>query len=286
LVLMAASAPVITLAQDISRRIICKPEALAALKPLPKLQYPCGDQTDDSNEKVLQLPERIQAKQVLVKQLEALNSIPWWQANPDDLAACSIRRKPGVLTKAMKEKLTEGDYRFQLFGNNHIRLFMSPDPCYQTQYNGAVGYLLYRKGSRVFVSEALDGYFSRADNSVDVDFARLGNDEIVEVITTSGGLNPEETFYFFAIDARTNKAVPKNLFTGDHGPTNEITSAMPFSDPTEWGLPANAGELKIIKGNKLAREFSIYFDDAEGKFDDNGRKLSRTVLHWNGHIYK
>jgi hypothetical protein len=278
--------PAISPAQDVSRRIVCQPAALAALKPLPKLHYSCGDQSDDSDEKILRVPERIRAKQVLVGQLEALTSAPWWQANPDDLAACSIRLKPGVLTKTMKEKLAEGEHRFQLFGNSHIRLFMSPDPCYQTQYNGAVGYLLYRKGAKVVVSEALDGYFSRADNSVDIEFARMGNEEIVEIITTSGGLNPEETFYFFAFDARTSKAVPKNLFTGDHGPTNQITSAMLFSDPTAWGLPANARELQIIKGNKLANQFSVYFDDNDGKYDDNGRKLSRAVLHWNGHIYK
>src|SRR5215470_4904747 len=94
LLLTAGAAPLISLAQDISRRIICPPAALAALKPLPKLHYACGDQADDSDERILQQPERIRAKQVLVKQLELLTSASWWQAKPDDLAACSIRRKP------------------------------------------------------------------------------------------------------------------------------------------------------------------------------------------------
>jgi hypothetical protein len=36
----------------------------------------------------------------------------------------------------------------------------------------------------------------------------------------------------------------------------------------------------------LTPSFSIYIDDANGKIDDNGRILSRKILHWNGKIYR
>ena len=44
--------------------------------------------------------------------------------------------------------------------------------------------------------------------------------------------------------------------------------------------------LKIIRGQTLAPSFSLYIDDADGKIDDNGRTVSRKILHWNGKIYR
>ena len=80
------------------------------------------------------------------------------------------------------------------------------------------------------------------------------------------------------IDPRTNHAVPKNLFRGDHGPTNEISSAMLLS-----ATPASE-PLKIVRSNTLAKSFTIYVDDANGKID--GRTLTRKILHWNGKVYR
>ena len=80
-----------------------------------------------------------------------------------------------------------------------------PDPCYQTEYGGANAFLLYRKGGRVFVTQVLDGYFSRADNSIGLDFAKLNSQEIIEISTGSGGLNPSLTNYYFAIDPRLTR---------------------------------------------------------------------------------
>src|SRR6185436_19500652 len=107
----------------------------------------------------------------------------------------------------------------------------------------------------------LDGYFSRADNSVGLAFAKLNGQEIIEVSTGSGGLTPSLTNYYFAIDPRTNQAVPKKLFKGEHGATNAISSAMLFND--------TSAPLKVLHGNKLAETFTIYVDDANGKIDDN-----------------
>jgi len=83
------------------------------------------------------------------------------------------------------------------------------------------------------------------------------------------------------IDAKTIKAVPKNLFEGDHGPTNEISSAMLFSK-----VPADEAALNVIRGHSLAKSFSIYAEDPDGTIEDAERKFSRMILHWNGHYYK
>jgi hypothetical protein len=93
-------------------------------------------------------------------------------------------------------------------------------------------------------------------------------------------LDPELTNYHFLIDPNSSKAVPKNLFKGQHGPTNEISSAMLF------GSAPAAAPLQIMRGNAIAKSFVIYLDDANGKIDDNGRSLSRRILRWNGKIYQ
>jgi len=85
------------------------------------------------------------------------------------------------------------------------------------------------------------------------------------------------TNYYFTIDPKTNRAAPKNLFKGDRGPTNEISSAMLFN---------TSASLKIVRGQTLAPSFSVYIDDANGKIDNNGRTLSRKIMRWNGRIYR
>jgi len=149
--------------------------------------------------------------------------------------------------------------------------------------NGSIKDAFYAKvesnGSRVFITEALDGYFSRADNSVTVAFAKQNAQEIIEISTGSGGLNPSLTNYYFVIDPRTNQAMPKKLFKAEHGLTNEISSAMLLG-------AGGATPLNVVHGNSLAPSFIIYVDDPNGKIDDNGRTLSRKTLRWNGNVYR
>ena len=199
---------------------------------------------------------------------------------------CDFRKRPGTLSAEEQEKF-DTNYVFKLFGNDHIRLVLLPDPCYQTEYSGSVGFLLYHTGTKTLAAKSLDGFFTRADNAVDIDFAKLGREEIIEISTGSGGLHPELTNYYFTIDPRTNRAVPKNLFEGDKGPTNQITSAMLMGDPADVGLPVGSEALKIIDGHSVAKSFSVYDEVFEGgEIDDNGRKLNRKVLKWNGKIFK
>ena len=260
--------------------LVCKKQALAALKPLPKLSYECNDRLNDYDEKILKLPERVTAIQSLITELSTFNDNAWWTADVVDLGVCDFTGELGVLTKDQRRSFVDGEYAFWLFGNDRIRLVLIPDPCYQTEYGGANAFLLYRNGGRVSVTQVLDGYFSRADNSVSLAFAKQGGEEIIEVSTGSGGLTPSLTNYYFVIDPRTNHAVPKNLFRGDHGPTNEISSAMLFN-----ATPATT-PLKIIRGRSLSPSFIIYVDSENGKIDDNGRTLSRKILRWDGKAYK
>jgi hypothetical protein len=264
----------------------CKKAVFTALKPLPKLSYRCVDEANDSDEKILKRPDRIRAIKALTLRLESFTSPAWWQADVDDLNLCYLHQKPGAFNEEEQQKFKSGDYKIALIGDRSLRLVLLDDPCYQTGYNGSNAFLLYRKAGRIFVTQVLDGYFSRADNSVGLDFANLNAEQIIEVSTSTGGLHPEVTNYYFVIDRKTNKAVPKNLFKGDKGPSNEITSAMLMSEPADVNLPKDAGALNVIIDHKLAPSFSIYEENDAGDIDDNGRKLTRTVLKWNGRSYQ
>lgn len=257
---------------------MCKKATLAALQPKPELSYECDAQLQDWGEKILKLPARVTAIKTLVSELSSYTDAAWWAADTVDLGVCEFAGKAGALTRDQRHSFLNGEYLFWLFGNDRIRLLLIPDPCYQTQYGGANAFLLYRSGGRVTVTPVLDGFFSRADNPLTLAWARFNGEEIVEVATWSGGLNPTLTNYYFGIDPKTGHAAPKNLFRGDHGPTNEISSALLFNSAS--------APLKIVRGKTLAPSFSLYVDDPNGKIDDNGRQLSRKILRWNGKLYR
>jgi hypothetical protein len=280
LALIALTIPSSSFAQRSNPVLVCKRPVLAALKPKPELSYQCNEQLNDYDEKILKLPERVAAIKTLMSELASFNDAAWWSADTVDLSVCDYTGQAETLTRDQRRSFMNGEYAFWLFGNDRVRLVLIPDPCYQTEYGGSNAFVLYRDGGRVSVSQVLDGYFSRADNPVTMAFAKLGTEEIIEVATGSGGLTPSLTNYYFAIDPRTKHAVPKNLFRGDHGPTNEISSAMMFG-----ATPATT-PLKIIRGRSLAPTFIIYVDSENGKIDDNGRKLSRQLLRWNGKVYR
>lgn len=248
---------------------VCKLTALNAVKPPPELIYECGDLPNDWDEKILEFPARREAIKILIPQLAAFTDAAWWTTTVADLNVCDFKQEPGPLTAEQRKSFADGEYAFWLFGNDRIRLVLLPDPCYQTQYGGSNVFLLYRNGGKVFVTQVLDGYFSRADNSVGLAFAKLKSEEIIEISTGTGGLNPSLTNYYFTIDPQTNHVVPKKLFHETGGSTNKIASA----------LLLNAAEpLKIVRGHTLATNFFIY--------SDNGSKHSRKVLRWNGNVYR
>jgi hypothetical protein len=273
------SVPVDSFGQRRQTPLVCKRLVLAALKPKPELSYPCDEQLQDWDEKILKLPARVAAIQSLMSDLSSYSDAAWWAADVVDLGVCDFRKEPGPLSLEQRHDFLNSEYLFWLFGNERMRVVLVADPCYQTQYGGSNAFLLYRDGRRIVVNQVLDGYFSRADNSVSVAFAKLGTEDIVEVATGSGGLNPTLTNYYFAIDPRSRRAVPKNLFISEHGPTNEITSGMLL----ETG---GAEPLKLVRGHALANTFILYTEAENGKIHDSGRTLSRKILRWNGKVYR
>jgi hypothetical protein len=141
--------------------------------------------------------------------------------------------------------------------------------------------VLYRAGGKVFVSQVLDGYASRVANSVGIDFATANGQQLIE-IQTANSFPPALVSYYFAIDPRTNHAVPKKIFKEDNKLTNEIYSDMLMGDPKDFGLPKDATELNIIRNGRLAPSFSAYEQDEHGKIDD---RLTRVIYRWNGKFY-
>ncbi|HEX8139108.1 MAG TPA: hypothetical protein VF544_16185 [Pyrinomonadaceae bacterium] len=273
-------------AQQQARPLVCRQEALAALQPLPRLEYECRtDAANDYDEANLRWPERLRAIKSYVKVLEGLGREDWWRARVEDLDLCYFRASAGALSAEEKQRFEGGDYPISLFGNDRIRLVLTSDPCYQTGYNGTNAFLLYRKRGRVYVTQALDGYFSRADNSIGIDFASSALGQVIEIATGTGGLNPYLTNYYFVIDEKRNRAVPLKLFREGRKLTNHVTTAMIMSELKELGLPASYAAMEVIKGGRLARSFNVYEDDAEGKIDDGGRSLTRRVYRWNGRFY-
>jgi hypothetical protein len=262
--------------------LVCKKPVLAALKTKPEFTYECDEQLQPWDEKILKLPARVAAIKSLTSELEStFSDAAWWTADAVDLSVCDFTHEAGTLTAEQRRSFTNDEYLFWMFGNDPIRLVMVADPCYQTEFGGSNGFLLYHDGGRVVVSQVLDGYFSRADNSIGLSVAKLATEDIVEIATGSGGLNPSLTNYYFAIDPRTKHAIPKELFRGEHGPTNEISSSMLFG----YG-PAAPEPLKIVRGSTLSLSFSVYTEDDKGKIDDNGRKFVRKILRWNGKSYQ
>src|SRR4030095_15409449 len=86
--------------------VVCTTTAFAAWQPMPALRYSCkGLDNEWDEKKILKLPSRIAAKRILVNRRASFSSESWWRTSPSDLSACDVRRKPGKLTEAEKEKL-------------------------------------------------------------------------------------------------------------------------------------------------------------------------------------
>ncbi|MDQ2856778.1 MAG: hypothetical protein M3R68_10650 [Acidobacteriota bacterium] len=261
---------------------ICRSATFAAFKPLPELSYDCPAGLIESDDRILKLPERVEALSTAVRELESFTDLSWWQADVNELRVCEIHGEAGELSAEEKEKYRSGDYQFGLFGNNSMRLVLLSDPCYQTGYNGSVAFLLYRATGKVYLTKLLDGYYSRLDNSVGFDFAVMNGEQIIE-ISTANTMTPAITNYYYVIDPQTHKAVPKKLFKDGKTLTNEIRSAMIIGEPSELGLPRSAKDTRIISRHRLLPTFSTY-EEAYGD-GNSGPKLSRAVFRWNGRFY-
>jgi hypothetical protein len=262
----------------------CTQTTFAAFKALPKLEYECPEGLTESDDKILKLPQRRTAIAGLVKQLTQFSNADWWQASVDELSACGIHGAAGELTDDEKQRWKDGDFSLTLFGNHEVRLALLDDPCYQTGFAGANAFLLYRKDEKVFVSQVLNGYYSRVDNSVEIDFAKSNGQQVIE-ISTANSMPPSMVYYYFTIDPVTNKAIPKKIFKEGNKLTNQIYSDMLLAEPKDVGLPANASELNVIVNGRLAPSFSAYDENEHGRIEASGRKFHRILYRWNGRFY-
>jgi hypothetical protein len=267
------------------QNLVCKAPALAAWKTIPKLKYQCNASLTESDDEVLTQANRRRAINLYTKALEKFADSRWWSTRVDDLNVCDFRKKPGALTKDQKREFEGGEYYFRLRGNNQYRVIVTPDPCYQTGFNGANVFLLNRVGRRVFAAEVIDGFYTRADFPLGFDYAIHGTETIIEIATTSGGLYPTETNYYFTIDPRTKRAVPKNLFKDNDKMTHRIYSDMILGEPEEYGLPRGSESLRIITNHKLEKRFYVFENTLE-KFDETNQKYIRVIFKWNGKYYE
>jgi hypothetical protein len=271
--------------QSTERALVCKREVFRMLKPLPVLSYECrAGAANDYDEAILKWPERVRAINDYLRRLVNFSDDGWWAASVDDLNVCYFHGDAGALGEEEAERFRRGDYALNLFGNGRLRLVHTPDPCYQTGYGGSNAFLLYRLNGSVTVTQVLDGYFSRADNSVALDLAQSKGEQIIEVATTTGGLNPYTTNYYFAIDRRTGKAVAKKIFKDGKSLSNKITSVLILDDGT---FPQAYAEMRIVEGGRLADRFYTYSDTGGRGIitDASGRKLRRITYRWNGRYY-
>jgi hypothetical protein len=286
LVIACAAAPSITRAQEsISFPARCTAKALAASKPLPQLVYECPADVTDFDESILKLPARIVRLKKLMAELESFTNPAWWRTSIRDLNFCEIHGSAGELTSEEKEKVRMGgDFTQRLYGDDRFRLVLVFDPCYQPGFNGSDLFLLHRLKEKVFVTQLIDGYFSRVENSIGMNVGWIGTQPIIE-ISTANSMPPTLINYYFTIDPRTNKAVAKNLFKEGRKFTNEIRSALLFDEPAGLGLPRDADVLQLVNNKRLVPSFSTFAEDEHGTIDSSGGKMRRTVYRWNGQFY-
>src|SRR3982751_4441326 len=172
---------------------------------------------------MLKLPARSTAVSAAAHALESFNDPAWWSADVRELNLCDLHGQAGALTADERTRFRDGDFHFSLLGNHQIRLVLLSDPCYQTGYGGSVAFLLSRDGGKVYVTKVLDGYYSRVDNSVDLDFANVNGQTIIEV-ATANSMPPSIVNFYFVIDPKTHHAIPKRIFLDRKKLTNEIAS--------------------------------------------------------------
>ena len=274
-------------AQAFGQTRTCKTRALAAVKPIPPFVYECYANANDEEDGKVSGKNRREALDLYAQTLEKLTFADWWQTDVEDLTVCDFRKKAGMLSKDEQTEYEGGEYFYNLRGNDRFRAIVVREPCRQSSFNELNVFLLNRVGRKVYASLILDGFVTRADFPLGFNFALNGTEPIIEIATTSGGLNPRETNYYFTIDKKSMRAVPKNMFKDEDGKrTNQITSMMLLGDPEEYGLPPKSQSLQVIKNGRLARAFDVFLYTGEPFGNDGNDRFKRQTLRWNGRFYE
>jgi hypothetical protein len=188
------------------RPLHCTQEALAALKPIPKLDYECLDRDDDN----LTSPERQSALKAYMRELEStFADASWWAAPVDDLNVCSIIKEARPLTAAERRDFLGNNDEIDFYGDQSTRLVIITDPCIHYSYATLNAFILQRDGERVYATQVLDAFFSRADNAARLRLVPRNGERLAVIDVGTGGLDPETSQYVYVIDRKTHRAVLK-----------------------------------------------------------------------------
>jgi len=204
----------------------CMQDPFDAHKPFPKIEYDCPEGLNDFDDKILKLPQRLASIRNVIKELETFTNPKWWEASVDELNACSLHKSVGTLTTEEKESWLSGDNFFDLIGNQQLRLVLVADPCFQPHWGGTNAFLLYHKDGKAFVSQVLNGYYSRVDNSVGIDFAKL-NGEPEGAISRDGRVQGSYLHGLFTSDDFRKAYLAKlDIPAGDEPYHSRVESAL------------------------------------------------------------
>ncbi|MBS1796185.1 MAG: hypothetical protein JSS81_20195 [Acidobacteria bacterium] len=266
------------------QRLVCRKPGLAAVRPIPKLEYECNEDLTESADEVLTQPERLEALKDFRNELEKLDDAAWWSTSTEELDFCAFLGKTGS-RRGDDDEFLFSEPNYELRGNNRYRLVVAKDPCYQVGFGGSNIFLLNRVGPKVYATEVIDGFYTRADFPLEFDYAVENGETIVEIATLSGGLSSTDRNYYFSIDPKTHRAVPKKMFRVDGKLTHIIESETVLDDPADYGLPPKAQTLEIIKNHRLTKSFYLAgLRDTEGS-KRKGRYFA-PQMRWNGRFYQ
>jgi hypothetical protein len=192
------------------RTVICSQAAFNALIDFPEFDYEQPDENlNEYDDRILNSSARRKARNEIIKKLQNFTDPQWWKTPVLSLNPCYLHGQPGKLSAEEAEEYKSVEYQPLLLGDANIRLILIEDPHYQTNYHGLNGYLLVRKGQKIYVTEALNGYYSRLGNSVWLKTYRKKSRQFISIKTANiSGMRPEYFYYDFVVDQKTNKAVP------------------------------------------------------------------------------
>lgn len=259
-----------------NRPLRCTKEALAALKPLPQFDYDCAERDEDN----LKTPERQAALKDYLSELEsAFNDEGWWAAPVDDLNVCSIIHEERAMTAAERHDIQGNNDEINLYGDSLTRLVIVDDPCIKYSYSTLNAYLLQRANNRVYATQVVDAFYSRADNSVKRHVAAQNGERlmIIERGLVDGTMPPQVqvTWAVYTINPNTHRAAPRKIFKENGKLTNEMAwDAPPFAGEeanNRWRAP------ELERNGKLLPRFYLYYPY-------KGR-LGRDTYVWNGKYY-
>ncbi len=255
----------------------CSPQALSALRAVPKLEYECAGSDDDNRG----APERDEALKDYALELEStFNDPEWWAAPVKALNVCAVTQEARPATD---EEAAELLYRTNIYGDDSTRLVMVADPCIWYSFGTLNAFILQRVGQRVYATQVLDGYFSRIDAPVNMLLANHNGEKliIIETDTYDGTMPPSPfvTFEAYTISPRTHRAVPKSLFKEASKLTNRFgyDSYVFGSDGPDERMASRWRAPRIIRNGRLAPRFTVY--------TLYKRRLLGSTYVWNGRYF-